>query len=263
MKNSLVLFLFFLLQYAAAQNQDSLAAARQIDSLIQLNLKLSEEREFDAALNSVDTAIELAGRAFGDGHIIYSDCLSAKGLTLFKMARYKEVEPLYMQAKSIREKALGKDAAKYLQSLINLGNLYAKNGQNKEAEAHYLNAREGWEKLSGKETSDYATSIFNLAILYVSMGRRPEAENFTKRPRPSVGRCWDLNIPIMLLALLDLDPFTAVWDVTSKQSLIIWRLNPSWKNLWARATLITYKSLTILQGFTKTWIVMERLSKST
>jgi tetratricopeptide (TPR) repeat protein len=75
---------------------------------------------------------------------------------------------LYLEAKSIREKVLGKEHPDYAASLNNLANLYRDKGDYDKAEPLYLEAKSIREKVLGKEHPDYATSMDNLAILYNS-----------------------------------------------------------------------------------------------
>jgi CHAT domain-containing protein len=92
------------------------------------------------------------------------------------MRQYEKAEPLYLEAKVILEKALGKEHPLYATSLYNLASLYSEMGQYEKAEPLYLEAKAIWEKALGKEHPDYGTSMLNLATLYWDMGQYEKAE---------------------------------------------------------------------------------------
>ncbi|MCC7334772.1 MAG: CHAT domain-containing protein, partial [Pirellulaceae bacterium] len=84
--------------------------------------------------------------------------------------------PLYLEAKAICEKVLGKEHPNYATSLNNLATLYQSMGDTARAEPLYLEAKAICEKVLGKEHPNYATSLNNLATLYQSMGDTARAE---------------------------------------------------------------------------------------
>ena len=85
-------------------------------------------------------------------------------------------EPLYLEAKAICEKVLGKEHPTYATSLNNLATLYQSMGDTARAEPLYLEAKAICEKVLGKEHPNYATSLNNLATLYQSMGDTARSE---------------------------------------------------------------------------------------
>jgi len=79
---------------------------------------------------------------------------------------YTKAEPLFFEAKKIREKNKSKTSPLYAQSLNNLGVLYSQKGDYSKAELLYLEAVAILAKALGKEHPDYAHSLNNLASLY-------------------------------------------------------------------------------------------------
>ncbi|MDR1121998.1 MAG: tetratricopeptide repeat protein, partial [Dysgonamonadaceae bacterium] len=83
---------------------------------------------------------------------------------------YALTERYWLEAKDIREKALGKEHPDYVTSLNNLGGFYDDMGDNAQAEKYYAEAKEITERTLGKEHPDYAASLNNLGSLYSKMG---------------------------------------------------------------------------------------------
>ena len=80
----------------------------------------------------------------------------------YTKGNYAEGEKYFLEAKSIREKVLGKEHPDYATSLNNLGVLYYIIGNYVSAEQYYLEAKAILEKVLDKEHPDYATFLNNL-----------------------------------------------------------------------------------------------------
>ncbi len=196
-----------------AQNIDSLSVVSKIDSLIDVNTVLVEQRKFEEALEVIETAKSLAKEAFGNDHEIYANCAFNHGRTFHKIPNYSESEILYLEAKALFENNLGKEHSTYVIILENLAILYwdmgkllkaepllleAMNirgedhdryagilenlailnfelGNFKKSEQYFLQIKELNEKTYGKEHSEYAITISNLSNLYSRTGRHEEA----------------------------------------------------------------------------------------
>jgi CHAT domain-containing protein len=83
-----------------------------------------------------------------------------------------------LEAKSIREKVLGKEHPDYAASLNNLAILYNVKGDYDKAEPLYLEAKSIREKVLGKEHPDYATYLYNLASLYGDKGEHIKSVSY-------------------------------------------------------------------------------------
>jgi len=66
--------------------------------------------------------------------------------------RYAEAEPLYLRARAISERVLGREHPLTLISLINLAGLYKSQGRYGEAEPLYLRALEACERVLAAST---------------------------------------------------------------------------------------------------------------
>ena len=92
--------------------------------------------------------------------------LTKKAHKLYQQGRYKEAEPLYLQALEIRKKQLGTDHPKTANSLNNLAKLYKTQGRYQEAEPLYLQAIEIRKEQIKTEPLNLAYSLIELAIIY-------------------------------------------------------------------------------------------------
>ncbi|HEX8129298.1 MAG TPA: FxSxx-COOH system tetratricopeptide repeat protein [Pyrinomonadaceae bacterium] len=102
--------------------------------------------------------------------------LNQAGYYCIERAQYREAEPLFVRALSIREKALGPEHPDVATSLNNLAILYNRQGEYAEAEPLLVRALSIREKSLGSEHPDVAQSLNNLAFLYSKQGKYAEAE---------------------------------------------------------------------------------------
>jgi len=68
----LLCLLFVLPFLTQAQNSDSLAVVREVDSLIQLNRSLARQRNYDEAFRVIENAENKTKAAFGENHPLYA-----------------------------------------------------------------------------------------------------------------------------------------------------------------------------------------------
>jgi len=80
--------------------------------------------------------------------------------------QYEKAEPIFLEAKRIRKKILGKQHPDYAASCDMLGNIYTNTGQIEKAEESFKEALLINEKAGGKETPANAINCNNLAVLY-------------------------------------------------------------------------------------------------
>lgn len=101
---------------------------------------------------------------------------------LFKFSgRYKDAEPLFQRALSIREQEFGVEAVETAISLNDIGELYAEMGRYQDAELSVKRSLEIREQQLGLDNPDTAMSLNNLARLYEDMGSYQEAESRYKQ----------------------------------------------------------------------------------
>ncbi|MCC6279181.1 MAG: CHAT domain-containing protein, partial [Saprospiraceae bacterium] len=92
------------------------------------------------------------------------------------MSQYDKAEPLHLESRAIREKALGREHPDYALCLNNLAALSEIRGQYEKAEPLYLEAKAILGKTIGRQHPDYATCLNNMAGLYQGMGQYEKAE---------------------------------------------------------------------------------------
>ncbi|XGW00851.1 MAG: tetratricopeptide repeat protein (plasmid) [Leptolyngbya sp. BL-A-14] len=103
-------------------------------------------------------------------------CLNWIAELYYVQGRYREAEPLYVRALSIREQQLGTDHPDVALVLNNLANLYHSTGRYAEAEPLLARTLLIWEQQLGGDHLNVAQSLNDLAVLYKAQGRYKEAE---------------------------------------------------------------------------------------
>lgn len=129
-----------------------------------------------------EQAITLCIRAFEElkkdsaGTRTYTSCCNTLASLYYLRGEYASAKPLYLEARQIREKLLGKQHLDYAASCNNLANLYADMGEYELAEPLYLETKQINSQLLGKQHPEYAGSCTNLGLLYWNKGFYEKAE---------------------------------------------------------------------------------------
>jgi tetratricopeptide (TPR) repeat protein len=92
----------------------------------------------------------------------------------------KEVKEMYQPLKG-REKALGLDHTKTLNTVSNPGKLYENQVKLEEAGQMYQRALEGYERALGPDHTSSLDTANNLGVLYGKQGKPKEAEEMYQR----------------------------------------------------------------------------------
>ncbi len=158
-----------------AQTVDSISI-KQVDSLIQVSRSLTEQRDFNKALEINAAAEKIALEKLGRESAAYGSCAFNRGRVNYFKRDYPEAEIWYNQAMTIRKNVLGKEHPDYAGCLNNLALLYTDLGNYEKAEPLYLESITIREKALGKEHRQYAGSLMNLAQLYSNMGNFEKAK---------------------------------------------------------------------------------------
>ncbi|MBI5914257.1 MAG: CHAT domain-containing protein [Bacteroidetes bacterium] len=170
------LFCIFLPVFAFSQQQDSLAAAREVDSLVSLCRSLASNAQDEEALQAIESAEKKALSVFGKENAAYATCLFYHGRVFYYMGKLGEAEARHLQAKDIRAKVLGTAHPDYASSLNSLAMLCRAKGDFDQSEALHLQAKDIREKTMGTAHPDYAASLNNLASVYMDKGYYDKAE---------------------------------------------------------------------------------------
>ncbi|SLM37471.1 kinesin light chain 1 [Lasallia pustulata] len=88
---------------------------------------------------------------------------------------------MYRRALEGKEKAWGPEHTSTLDTVNNLGVLYADQGKMAEAEAMHRRALEGKEKAWGPEHTSTLDTVNNLGNIYANQGKMAEAEAMHRR----------------------------------------------------------------------------------
>jgi tetratricopeptide (TPR) repeat protein len=101
----------------------------------------------------------------------------------------REVESLYLRALTGKEESLGVKHLSTLDTINNLGILYARRGKMKEAEDMYARALRGREETLGAKHTSTLHTIGSLAVLHADQGKLKDAEEMYVR---ALGGCEEL-----------------------------------------------------------------------
>jgi len=107
--------------------------------------------------------------------------LNKAGYYLLDRARYREAEPLHVQALKIAEEQSGAMHPDTATGLNNLAALYRAQGRYEDAEPLFVRALAICEEQSGAMYPDTAGSLNNLAALYEHQGKYEKAEPLYRR----------------------------------------------------------------------------------
>jgi tetratricopeptide (TPR) repeat protein len=102
----------------------------------------------------------------------------------------QEVVSLYLRVLRGKEEALGAKHTSILDTVHNLGSLYAKQGKIKEAEEMYLRALRGYEEAWGAKHTSTLDTVNNLGNLYKNQGKMKEAEEMYLRALRGYEEAW-------------------------------------------------------------------------
>lgn len=171
MKN--VLFLLLFAVSLNAQIVDS-TVIKQVDSLVRASRDLTEQEEFDKALEVNTLAESIALKKMGRESAAYGNCIHNNGRILYFKGDYPNSEKRYLEAKAIRAQApgVGKEHPDYITTVRDLGNLYAGLGAYLKAEPLFLEVKD----FLGSAHADYTSILSSLANLYADMANFEKAE---------------------------------------------------------------------------------------
>jgi tetratricopeptide (TPR) repeat protein len=111
------------------------------------------------------------------------------GYLLYTEDRQRAVQ-MYQRALQGKEKAWGPEHTSTLDTVNNLGALYADLGRLDEAEKMYQRALQGYEKAWGPEHTSTLSTVNNLGNLYADLGRLDEAEKMYQRALQGYEKAW-------------------------------------------------------------------------
>jgi tetratricopeptide (TPR) repeat protein len=104
-------------------------------------------------------------------------------------------EQMYVRALQGYEKAWGGEHTSTLDTVNNLGLLYAKQGKMEKAEQMYVRALQGKEKAWGGEHTSTLNTVNNLGSLYAKQGKMEKAEQMYVRALQGYKKCMGLDHP--------------------------------------------------------------------
>ncbi len=182
MKNLILIFLLLGFGTSArSQVMDSIAAQRIIDSLLEVNQKMIQERKFPEAFSTVEEAEKIIEMNFGNQDINQAYLLYHRGSIYYAQRKYAEAEKLLLEARQLYAEIPGEQHRKNVEVLNLLALTYRRSNQLKKAEIHFLETLDLVKKYQGEESADYASVLNSLGIVYKNMHLWDKAAENYKR----------------------------------------------------------------------------------
>jgi CHAT domain-containing protein len=161
---------FFLLAIVISSNANGQLWKEYADSAKAYKVKKNTDKEIEFYYR---TKAELKKDSVGTNS--YANLCDTLAIFFLKKRQYEEAEPLFLEAKQVRETLSGKDNPEYASECYNLAVLYRNTAQYEKAEPLYLQAKNIREVVLGKNNVEYARSCFGLAFLYHNTGQFEKA----------------------------------------------------------------------------------------
>jgi len=162
--------------------------------------------------------------------------------------RQKAVK-MYQRALQGYEKAWGLEHTSTLDTVNNLGLLYADLGRLDEAEKMYQRALQGKEKAWGLEHTSTLDTVNNLGNLYADLGRLDEAEKMYQRALQGYEKAWGLEHTSTLSTVNNLGILYAGLGRLDEAEKMYQRALQGYEKAWGlehTSTLITVNNLGLL-----------------
>ncbi len=162
----------------SAQTSDSISVAKEVDKLIDTCQGHIFLKNFEQALQCIETAKLKAEAGLGKMSAGYARCAHTQAVIYIQMGRFSDALPYCILAKDIREKILSKEDLEYSQSLSYLANLYKELGQYDKALPLALEAQEIRAIVPGKISREYGVVLHILANIYHKTGEYEKSESY-------------------------------------------------------------------------------------
>jgi CHAT domain-containing protein/Tfp pilus assembly protein PilF len=168
MKATLLACLFFISFIASAQEDAATLYVTAKDYFL--------KGEFEKGLPLAEKAALKAKTEIGETTSDYGTIINLLGLFYIKTQQYAKAEPVFVQARAIKQKFEGEEGVDFITITENLVWVYLRMQQYTKAEPLYLKLREIKRKLLGEDHPGYAAAINDLGVLYFYMGQYSKAE---------------------------------------------------------------------------------------
>ncbi|MBK6543755.1 MAG: CHAT domain-containing protein [Saprospiraceae bacterium] len=160
---------------AWAQSVDTIQVRSEVDSLIKQSRVLTNQQQFDLAIQLLDSAILVSKTTLGPDHAYFAKSVFNKAYIFYVMGKLDEAIQLYFQAEEIQKNYLGRLNASYANTINNIGIIYYLKDNYALAEKYYVEAKEIRGEVLGINSKEYSGSLNNLALLYRLQGDNPKS----------------------------------------------------------------------------------------
>lgn len=171
-----------------------------------------------------------------------------------KKGLYAQAEPLYIEAKEIIAKNLGKYHPSYANCLGNLAFLYQYLGLFAKAETFFVESKEINSKLFGTEHPTYVNSLNNLAFLCLANGSYKQSEALAIEAKEISTKFLGKEHPAYAASLKNLGHIYSIQGFHARAELFYVEAKEIWKKVFGKESieyayaLINLSSTYILQG---------------
>lgn len=163
--------------YSFSQHWKQYSDSAQMFSI--LGTKKNSVEYFNKAVEFYDKAKEILQKD-SSGTLTYALISNNFARLYTTLGQYKNAEPLWIEAKNIRNRVLGNKDTSYAESCNGLGYVYYMLRENENAESEYMEAKNIRLQVFGLDHYHYASSCNNLGILYIQMRQFEKAEFFIR-----------------------------------------------------------------------------------
>jgi len=160
-----------------AQQLDSIAFEKVLDSLTNLGIQLRKSKNYEEGIRVARLGADLILKRLGEQHPEYTSFLHAEGISFSMMGENEKALSIMLRAQEIRERTFGKENQHYLNHLFSLYLISRDLGHEKDSEKYLRESLILNEKMSGKESAGYRTSLNQLSHFLKGKRRFSESDS--------------------------------------------------------------------------------------
>lgn len=161
-----------------AQYQDSLYINRQVDSLIKVSAKLTDQKDYNGAFDVIKIAYQFLEKRGDSTSSLYGSVCNSHGRIYFFKGEYLKAEYLYLKSNEILKQKQNLNNSAYLTNIGCLGSLYLNIGKFEKAEQYLLESEQLGKIVIGEKHPDYALNLSNLGRVYRIIGLFDKSEYY-------------------------------------------------------------------------------------
>ena len=155
--------------------------SKVVEAHAEIGLNLWRKREYDAAKNRLQTALDLAEKESITNQILVAQTLHYMGLTHYSTGKYNDAIGYYEKSLAIRQKELGELHYDVSRSYNNIGASYMYLANFPKALEYIKKAMEIRRELLGEDHINIASSYNNISLIYQNLGDFDQSRAYQQR----------------------------------------------------------------------------------